>query len=252
MKTVLVLRTPSGISGDMLLTGLAKLSNASGASLERLVEKIGVSELRACLEIKRASVEGISGWRAAVSLAPAHHHRKASDIFKIIAKSRLSPRAKKIATKAFRLLAVAEAEVHGVAQRDIEFHEIGSLDSLLDVCLAAALFDVVSPDCFFCSPLPVCDGVISCAHGLMASPAPAVLGLLEDVPVYGIESSGETVTPTALALLKAMGARFGKWPSLVIEKTVRVFGGRILPGVPNGAIFATGTAHEVSFCKAKK
>ena len=64
MKTVLVLRTPSGISGDMLLTGLAKLSNASGASLERLVEKIGVSELRACLEIKRASVEGISGWRA--------------------------------------------------------------------------------------------------------------------------------------------------------------------------------------------
>jgi uncharacterized protein (DUF111 family) len=70
--------------------------------------------------------------------------------------------------------------------------------------------------------------------------------LLKDVPVYGIESSGETVTPTALALLKAMGAKFGKWPSVVIKKSVRVFGGRILPGVPNGAIFATGTAHRLS------
>jgi uncharacterized protein (DUF111 family) len=88
----------------------------------------------------------------------------------------------------------------------------------------------------------VCDGNIRCEHGLMASPAPAVLEMLNNVPVYGIESRGETVTPTALAFLKAAEASFGPWPAMIVEATARAYGGRLLPGVPNGALFILGTS----------
>jgi pyridinium-3,5-bisthiocarboxylic acid mononucleotide nickel chelatase len=94
---------------------------------------------------------------------------------------------------------------------------------------------------FVCGPLPLCDGTVRCDHGLLPAPAPAVLDLLQGVPVRGIQSEGETVTPTAIALLKGLGAQFGAWPEMTIARTALVYGGRVLPGVPNGALFATGT-----------
>ena len=158
----------------------------------------------------------------------------------IVESSRLQPGAKKIATKTFQILAEAEAKVHGIAVADVAFHEVGALDSILDICVAAALLDKLSPAEIFCSPLPLCDGVIRCEHGLIASPAPAVQEMLKGIPVYGIDSQGETVTPTALAFLLGAGARFGHWPRMTVEQVVRAYGGRVLPGVPNGAIFAIG------------
>ena len=148
---------------------------------------------------------------------------------------------------AFETLAIAEGEIHGKPPEEITFHEVGALDSILDICLVSAIFDQLSPDSFVCSPLPVCDGVIRCEHGMLAAPAPAVLQMLEGVPVYGIDSTGETITPTAIALLKALGARFEGWPAMTVEKVVRVFGGRIVPNVPNGAIFVLGRPHALKY-----
>ena len=164
----------------------------------------------------------------------------------IVAASGLTPRAKELSLAAFGLLAEAEAHVHGTTPDKIHFHEVGALDSILDVCLTCALFDRLSPDRFVCGPLPVCDGVVRCDHGLLATPAPASLRLLEGLPVVGIPSEGETLTPTAVSLLKALGAQFGPWPAMVIERQERIYGTRVLPGVSNGAMFVWGTAHDLA------
>jgi hypothetical protein len=101
----------------------------------------------------------------------------------------------------------------------------------------AALFTQIDPAEFHCSPLPMCDGVIRCEHGLLASPPPAVQEMLAGVPVYGADAQGETVTPTALAFLKAAGARFGKWPQCEIVTSARAYGGKVFETLPNGANF---------------
>lgn len=239
----LVLRTPSGISGDMLLTGMARIAKLDDTDLENLVANLGIDALLGCLRIEPSHVKNISGWKATIKLPPEHAHRSFADIRKLIHASGFGPRAKQIAESAFSELAKAEGAIHGKPPDEVTFHEVGALDSILDICLVSAIFDRISPDNFICSPLPVCDGVIHCEHGLLAAPAPAVLQMLAGVPVYGIDSTGETITPTAIALLKAMGAKFERWPALTIENAVRVFGGKIVPNVPNGAIFVLGSSH---------
>jgi uncharacterized protein (DUF111 family) len=241
-QTVLVLRTPSGISGDMLVTGLARIANVSDDELESLVASIGIPALRNTLKILPHSVGGIAGWKAKITLPHEHVHRTLSAIEALINESDLAPTAAALARQSFQILAEAEARVHQIAPAMVHFHEVGALDSILDTCMAAALFQRIAPSRFVCSPLPLCDGVIHCAHGLIASPAPAVLEMLSGVPVYGIPSQGETVTPTALAFLKAAGASFGQWPHLTVQTSARAYGGRVLPGVPNGAVFTLGTA----------
>lgn len=243
----LVLRTPSGISGDMLLTGLACLAGLDYVDLNKLLEHLDIDVLVGCLKLERTSVNHISGWKASVTLPPEHAHRSFADIRKLIQASSFTPRAKQLAESAFAELAKAEGEIHGKPPEEVTFHEVGALDSILDICLVSAIFDQLAPDRFVCSPLPVCDGVIRCQHGMLAAPAPAVLQMLQGVPVYGIDSSGETITPTAIALLKALGARFERWPALTVEKVVRVFGGKIVPNVPNGAIFVLGSAGSPAF-----
>ena len=241
---VLVLRTPSGISGDMFVSGLAGLSDLDDAGFAALLECLGVAELCGAVRVVPRSCGGIAGVGLAVALPQVHEHRHLGDILEIIEKSAMRVSAKAMAAKAFGLLAEAEAAVHGTRPENVHFHEVGALDSLLDVCAACELFARLEVERFICSPLPVCDGTVRCAHGLLSTPAPAVLHLLTGLPLYGIESQGETVTPTAAALLRAMGATFGPWPAATLTRHVRAYGGRVLPGVPNGAIFALGRAFD--------
>ena len=242
---ILVLRTPSGLSGDMLLTGLARISAATQEDLDRLVADLNIAELVGSTRIVPKSVADIAGWGLEVTLPHSHAHRHMSDIATIIETSAMTIRAKALAMEAFTLLAKAEGAVHGIDPDRVHFHEVGALDSILDVCVCCALFDRLNPARFVCSPLPVCDGAVRCAHGLLPAPAPATLALLTDIPIYGIASEGETVTPTAASLLKALGAEFGPWPALVMERQERIYGGRMLPGVPNGALFALGVGHSL-------
>lgn len=239
---VLVLRTPSGISGDMFVSGLAALSGLDEAGFADVLACLGLAELHGAARVVPRSVDGIAGVGLEVSLPHVHAHRHLSDILGIIDKSAMAPSARSLAARTFGILAEAEAAVHGTRPEDVHFHEVGALDSLLDVCATCELFARLAVDRFVCSPLPVCDGTVRCAHGLLATPAPAVLHLLTGLPVYGIESQGETVTPTAAALLQALGATFGSWPAVTLTRHVRAYGGRMLPGVPNGAIFAVGRA----------
>jgi len=237
---VLVLRTPSGISGDMFVSGLAGVSNLDAAGFAAVLDCLGAAELSGAARVVPRSLDGIAGVGLDVDLPQAHEHRHLGDILEIIEKSAMRVPAKAMAAKAFGILAEAEAAVHGTRPENVHFHEVGALDSLLDVCAACELFVRLDVARFVCSPLPVCDGTVRCAHGVLSTPAPAVLHLLTGLPIYGIESQGETVTPTAAALLRAMGATFGPWPAVTLTRHVRAYGGRVLPGVPGGAIFALG------------
>lgn len=240
MKRILTLRSLSGLSGDMMLAGLWGLSGLSRRKVDELVAKIGVPKLNGAVALKAISVGGISGFQAQVRLGHEHAHRTFSDIAGIVKASKLSPKTKTIALRAFSCLASAEAKIHGIQKSRVVFHEIGSLDSILDICLASALFCELKIDTFVSSPLPLCDGAIRCRHGVLLSPAPATLALLKDAEVSGLRSHGETVTPSAAALLKAMRVQFGPWPRMVLRASVHSYGTRTLPGVPNGAIFALG------------
>jgi uncharacterized protein (DUF111 family) len=239
-RRALVLRPNSGISGDILVAGLARVAGASQADLDEAVAALGFPGLRGRVRVAPRALGPISGWGLELELPPEHAHRKLGDILDIFGKASIPEKAKALAARAFGILAAAEGQVHGIDPSEVTFHEVGALDSILDTGLAAALFARIDPDLFVCGPLPLCDGTIRCAHGLLASPAPAVSILLEGAAVRGIESSGETVTPTGIALLKAFGARFGPWPEMTVEAQALVFGTRALPGVPNGALFAVG------------
>lgn len=238
----LTVRAGSGLSGDMMLAGLSLMAGVSQEDLDGLVAELGLNSLAGSVSLERRSVNQVAGWGCRVSLPHEHAHRTMRDIAAIIEKSAMAPGAAAMALHAFSLLAGAEGAVHGLSPQKVTFHEVGALDSILDICLACSLFTRLDPARFVCSPLPLADGGVRCAHGWLPTPAPAVLELLRDVPVCGFAGRGETVTPTAIALLKALGAEFGPWPSMRIERRALVYGDRVFADAPNGAVWALGPA----------
>ncbi|MDE5879755.1 MAG: LarC family nickel insertion protein [Desulfovibrio sp.] len=260
---VLTIRSHSGLSGDMLLTGLALMTAAAeaaeaplgtaalvDAANRALAEELAplaarVPALAGCVGLVRKEVAGIGGWHARVELPEAHEHRTLAHIRGLIEDSGLSERARGLALDCFGLLARCEAEVHGKSPDEVAFHEVGALDSILDICLACALAVRLDPARFVVGPLPLADGSVRCAHGHIPAPAPAVLALLSGVPVRpfaGDAAAGELVTPTALALLRSLGCDFGPWPAFCVKATALVYGSKVFPGTANGAVFAVGMA----------
>lgn len=280
---ILTVRALSGLSGDMILAGLLYLSglhtrNAATNELDDLLATMPVPTLTGCVRLERRSVRHIAGWGCRIDLPHEHEHRSFADIAALIAASGMEPAAVTLALRTFSLLAEAEGRVHGLPAAEVRFHEVGALDSILDICLSCALFARLAPLRFVCSPLPIGDGGIRCAHGWIPTPAPAVLELLKGIPVCAftgtpvqkrqhghpaehtdhaehhnehtgghdatvrVSGCGETVTPTAVALLKALGANFGPWPSMVVRDRALVYGSTLFDNAPNGTIWACGTA----------
>ena len=238
--TVLTVRAVAGLSGDMMLAGLARMAELTSEELAVLVAELRLPALTNSLRLEERAVNAVQGWGCRIELPHEHVHRTLADIEGLIAASDMPADAKEFSCRAFRILAEAEAAVHGATPAEIAFHEVGALDSILDTCLACRIFTLIKPDRFVCSPLPLADGTIRCAHGLMPSPAPAVLRLLEGVPVRGFAGEGETVTPTALSLLKALGAEFGPWPEMRVQKTAISYGTKVFINAPNGAVWSLG------------
>ena len=251
---IITIRAHTGLSGDMFLTGLAALlmrrqslqpgSTEAHVWLDGILERV-LPELSGCVQICRVERGGIGAFSAQVDLPHEHEHRNLEDINKIIANSGMNEEAKVLAQSCFESLATAEAHVHGIGVNEVHFHEVGALDSILDICATCELFVLAAPDSLVCSPLPLADGSIHCAHGLITAPAPVALELLrgmEIMPFAGAIDSGELVTPTALVLLRAFSARFDGWPTFRLEDSVLVYGQKFFPAVANGTIFALGSA----------
>jgi len=224
----------------MFLAGLMRLSSIEVSELDRLLTSL-LPELSGSVCLVNRQVNQISGWSVNIDLPHQHKHRTLKDISELILASELNEEAKRLAIDTFTLLAETEARVHQKKPEEIHFHEVGSLDSILDICLTCELFTRVSPGRFVVSPLPIADGSVTCAHGILPVPAPAVLELLEGIPICSFPGKGETITPTAIALLRTLGAEFGSWPDMTVEKQTLVYGSRVFPDAPNGTIFASGS-----------
>ena len=167
---------------------------------------------------------------------PAHTHaphRSLSAILAIIEAAPLNERVKQRAASAFRLLGEAEAAIHSVPVEEVHFHEVGAVDTIVDIVCAAAGAEALGVDRWLASGLNVGSGTVVCQHGTLPVPAPATLALLGDAPVYAAGPPMERVTPTGAVLLRMLDVRYGPLPAMRILKTGYGAGGRETPGEPN-------------------
>jgi len=149
-----------------------------------------------------------------------HLHRNLYDVEKIIDDSELSQNVKDLSKKIFNYVAVAEAKVHGKAISEVHFHEVGAIDSIVDIIGTAICVDSLNIDKIVVSKLHVGMGFVKCQHGLMPIPAPATLEIIKNgkIPVYSKGIEGELVTPTGAAIVAALADEFGNQPDMEIEK----------------------------------
>ena len=146
-------------------------------------------------------------------------HRNLHDIEKIINDSSLSAYVKTISLKIFREVALAEASVHGKTLEEVHFHEVGAIDSIVDIVGAAICLEMLAVDGVYASALHDGQGTIECAHGVMPVPVPAVMAMLKDsgIPLVIEDVNTELITPTGMAIVKSIAQSFGKMPSMEVE-----------------------------------
>jgi uncharacterized protein (TIGR00299 family) protein len=163
------------------------------------------------------------------------HHRAWRDIKKLLNDSELPTRVRDRAQKVFAVLAEVEANIHGVAIDDIEFHEVGSVDAIVDIVGVCAALEVLNIDRIFCSNIAVGHGHIKSAHGTLPNPAPAVTALaaLRGVTLVGLDDHRELATPTGVALMVALADSFGAMPPLTVSSVGYGAGTNDIPGRAN-------------------
>jgi len=231
----------SGAAGDMIV-GAALDAGAPQELLRRELAKLALEDVD--LEIRKVSKKGI----AATLFIPQpkntldHHHRKnhegphyrnLADIIDIIEHAGLSKWTTGSAIKIFQKLAQAEAKVHGASENEIHFHEIGAVDSIMDIVGACVALESLAVEEIYCSPLVVGRGMVKCAHGLLPVPAPATAELIKGIEILPSEVEGELLTPTGAAILTTLASGFGPMPALEITDIGYGAGQNDNPQMPN-------------------
>ncbi len=251
MMKILYFDCFAGISGDMTIGALLDL----GVKHELFLEEINKLKLDGFkIEIKKKTSNSIQGTDFSVIMnndkkEHSHEHRNLDDITKIINSSNLNDNAKKISLSIFSKIAIAESEVHGVPVEEIHFHEVGAIDSIVDIVGTAVCIDILRPDKIVSSPLHLGTGTIKCAHGILPIPAPATVKILKDVPVYSTGVKGELVTPTGAGIIKTLTNEFSNLPQMKIDKTGYGTGKRdygVTNGITNVLRVILGNAGDVS------
>ncbi|MGA8111399.1 MAG: nickel pincer cofactor biosynthesis protein LarC [Acidobacteriaceae bacterium] len=217
----------AGISGDMLLGALLD----AGVSAELLQKAAASLSIGAELRVNSVARGGFRATKVDVlehgkpAGSAAHHHpehdghrhdhehghahgRNWPEIRRLIAAAAISEGAKRIAQRAFELLAEAEAHVHGIAPEEVHFHEVGAVDTITDIVCASVGLDSLGVDHWRCTPVNVGSGFVDCAHGRLPVPAPATAELLKGIPAYAAGPAMELTTPTGAAMLRALDCTF--------------------------------------------
>ncbi len=222
----------AGASGDMIIGALLD----AGLTIDCLREeiaKLGLSHYT--LDVEKVVKRGIGGSKACIVIEQHHHdhhHRRLSDIREMIDKSDLQDSVKEKSIAIFNRLAEAEARVHRTTVEDIHFHEVGAMDSIIDVVGAVIGMTALGIQKIFCSPIHVGCGTITCAHGMLPVPAPATAELIKDKPVYSTGIEGELLTPTGAAILSTLADAFCAMPALTIRQ-IGYGAGKADPEIPN-------------------
>jgi len=182
--------------------------------------------------------EHLSG-ASGVSALHHHHahshaaHRSLSAILEIIRSAPLSEAVKQRSMAAFQMLGEAEAAIHSMPVEEVHFHEVGAVDTIIDIVCSAAGAEALGVERWLASPLNVGSGTVVCQHGTLPVPAPATLALLGSAPVYAAGEPMERVTPTGASLLRMLDVQYAKLPPMRIVKTGYGAGGRETHGQPN-------------------
>lgn len=216
----------SGVAGDMVLGALIDAGMPLAhltAQLKRL--QIGAYEIRAVRK-----KQGIRGTNVSVRAGAAAHHADYRSLDRRLRTCRLSKPIREIARAIFATLARAEGAVHGVAVDRVHFHEVGAIDSLVDIVGAAIGVEYFGFADICSSPLPMARGHVRCAHGVLPVPAPATLEILKGLPLEPTSIREEIVTPTGAAILATLASRFGECPLQTVERVGYGFGDKVIPG----------------------
>jgi uncharacterized protein (TIGR00299 family) protein len=221
----------SGISGDMNLGAMIDL----GVDKTYLINELNKLNLKGWeLIVEKDQRHGISGTRATVKQTRHEHvHRHMSDIEKIINDSGLDEKTKKLGNKIFRYVADAEGSVHGVPSDRVHFHEVGAVDSIVDIVGAAICFNALKIEEVAVSTVELGSGFVKCAHGTLPVPAPATVEIIKGLPVRKGGVDFEATTPTGAAILKALVTQKKMPLTITIEKTAYGVGQKDHPDVPN-------------------
>lgn len=221
----------SGVSGDMLLGALLHC----GLDQDYLKHALTTLHLEGLeFQVEEKSVNAISGIKVHISSQRRQELRTLPSINRLLDESGLEAHIVSRSKAVFLALARAEAKIHAVPVDKIHFHEVGALDTIVDVVGTVIGLDQLGISRLHCSFLPTGNGFVDCSHGKLPLPAPAVCELLRNVPTYGIDLQQEIVTPTGAALVATLADEFGPLPPMTIQVSGYGAGSRTLAnGQPN-------------------
>jgi uncharacterized protein (TIGR00299 family) protein len=225
----------AGAAGDMILGALID-AGVPMAHVQQALGSLGVEGVS--VELGRVLKTGVSAakfrvrdLRPATGQGHAHYHLK--HIYAAIDRSALSPTARHRALTMFRRLAEAEAAIHGTTMERVHLHEVGALDSIIDIVGTAAAMEWLAPVRVVVSPVNVGSGTVQTAHGLFPVPAPATVRLMQGLPTYSSGAAMETLTPTGALILTEYATGTGPMPAMRVSATGYGAGDRDLPSTPN-------------------
>jgi uncharacterized protein (TIGR00299 family) protein len=206
----------SGASGDMILGSMID-AGLNPRLLKEELKKLRISTIR--LNVKKVLKRGISATQVIVEgRSEKRRHRNLKEMLRIIERSDLESTVKKKSTEVFQRIASVEGEIHQEPVEEIHFHEIGGLDSIVDIVGAVWGFGQMGIERLYVSNVNVGTGFVQCEHGTLPVPAPATLALMKGKPIYSWGVEKELLTPTGAALLTSLGTEFGKMPSMRVER----------------------------------
>jgi len=229
----------SGASGDMILGSLID-SGLNAQGLRDLLKKIPIPSVQ--LNVKKVLKRGISATQVRVTgKKEKKSFRTLNEIVNLVEKSRLDEEMKKKSREVFERIASVESKIHQKPMKEIHFHELSGLDSIVDIVGSIWGFHQMGIDRLYVSKVNVGSGFVKCEHGILPVPAPATLALMKGKPIYSSGVERELLTPTGAALLTSLGSEFGGMPPMRVEKVGHGAGRDDLPH-PNLLRLIIGTA----------
>lgn len=235
----------SGIAGDMFIGALLDLG-VELTDLRKAMARLPIDTAYnlTAERVMRCGIGGVdfkvhlgmTALRADQSLiqpANTHEHVRYPQIHAMIDLLDTTDRAKSRARKIVDVLAHAEAEVHGMSVDEVHFHEVGAVDSIIDMLGSAVGLELLGVDTLSCGAMPISRGYVRCEHGRMPVPAPATAYLLRGMMTIGVDRAGEFITPTGAAIAAALCESFGPPPAMNLQDVGYGAGDRDEPDVPN-------------------
>jgi len=220
-----------GASGDKILSALLDLG-VDVKDIDKGIRSTGLKNYEMSFS-RESYAEGVRAGFLQVTSAEDHHHRRFGDIEGIIRKGKFPRRVTDRALAIYSRLAEAEATIHGIPAPEVQFHEVGAVDSIIDVLGTALALESLDIEKIYCGPIPIGRGVVHTAHGVIPAPAPVTVQMLKGYAIIRINHEHELTTPTGAAILTALSS--GDWSGrpMVIHGVGSGRGSKEFKGLPN-------------------